>query len=37
MVYGTWIYGEGDSTFIPGLADAIVKKDMLFWRKNVHV
>ncbi len=37
MVYGTWIYGEGDSTFIPGIADAILKKDMLFWRKNVHV
>jgi nucleoside-diphosphate-sugar epimerase len=37
MVYGTWIYGEGDSTFIPGLADAIVKQDMMFWRKNVHV
>ncbi len=37
MVYGTWIYGEGDSTFIPALADAIMKKDMLFWRNNVHV
>lgn len=37
MVYGTWIYGEGDSTFIPALADAILKKDMMFWRKNVHV
>jgi nucleoside-diphosphate-sugar epimerase len=37
MVYGTWIYGEGDTTFIPALADAIKKKDMLFWRKDVYV
>ncbi|MBN2156358.1 MAG: NAD-dependent epimerase/dehydratase family protein [Candidatus Lokiarchaeota archaeon] len=37
MVYGTWIFGKGDTTFIPTLAEAILKKNMLFWRKNVHV
>jgi nucleoside-diphosphate-sugar epimerase len=37
MVYGTWNYGEGDTTFIPALANAIIKKDMMFWRKDVHV
>jgi nucleoside-diphosphate-sugar epimerase len=26
MVYPLWVYGEGDQTFVPLLADAIVKK-----------
>ena len=37
MVYPCWVYGEGDQTFVPLLADAIVKKDMVFWRKDVMV
>lgn len=36
-VYPCWVYGPGDKTFVPLLADAIVKKEMLFWRKNVLV
>ncbi|MEW5736650.1 MAG: NAD-dependent epimerase/dehydratase family protein [Thermodesulfobacteriota bacterium] len=36
-VYPCWVYGEGDKTFVPLLADAIAKKEMLFWRKGVLV
>ncbi len=37
MVYPCWVYGVGDKTFVPLLADAIVKKDLIFWRKDVIV
>ncbi len=37
MVYPCWVYGPGDRTFVPLLADAIVKKDMMFWRRDVIV
>lgn len=37
MVYPCWVYGEGDLTFVPSLADAIVKRDLIFWRKDVLV
>lgn len=37
MVYPCWVYGPGDKTFVPLLADAIVKKEMMFWRKDVLV
>lgn len=37
MVYPCWVYGEGDQTFVPLLADAIVKRDLIFWRKDVIV
>ena len=37
MVYACWVYGDGDLTFVPLLADAIVKKDLIFWRKDVLV
>jgi len=37
MVYACWVYGEGDQTFVPLLADAIVKKELIFWRKNAIV
>ncbi|SRR6056297_355917 len=37
MVYPCWVYGPGDLTFVPLLADAIVKKEMLFWRRDVLV
>lgn len=37
MVYPLWVFGEGDQTFVPLLADAIIKKEMIFWRKNAIV
>jgi 2-alkyl-3-oxoalkanoate reductase len=37
MVYPCWVYGPGDRTFVPLLADAILKKEMVFWRKDVLV
>lgn len=37
MVYPCWAFGPGDKTFVPLLADAIVKRDLIFWRKNVLV
>lgn len=37
MVYPCWVFGVGDKTFVPLLADAIVKKDLIFWRKDVIV
>jgi 2-alkyl-3-oxoalkanoate reductase len=37
MVYACWVFGDGDQTFVPLLADAIVKKDLIFWRKDVLV
>ena len=37
MVYPCWVYGEGDRTFVPLLADAIIKKEMVFWRKDALV
>ncbi len=37
MVYPCWIYGEGDKTFVPLLADAILKREMVFMRKSALV
>ncbi len=37
MVYPCWVYGEGDQTFVPLIADAIIKRDLIFWRKDVLV
>ncbi|ACL03733.1 NAD-dependent epimerase/dehydratase [Desulfatibacillum aliphaticivorans] len=37
MVYPCWVYGEGDKTFVPLLADAIINREMLFWRKDALV
>lgn len=37
MVYPLWVYGPGDKTFVPLLADAIVKRELLFWRRNAIV
>jgi nucleoside-diphosphate-sugar epimerase len=37
MVYPLWVFGEGDQTFVPLLADAIVKKELIFWRKGAIV
>jgi nucleoside-diphosphate-sugar epimerase len=37
IVYPCWVYGEGDRTFVPLLADAIRKREMVFWRKNAVV
>lgn len=37
MVYPCWVYGPGDRTFVPELADAILKKELIFWRKGAIV
>jgi len=37
MVYPCWVYGPGDQTFVPLLADAIIKRELIFWRKDVLV
>jgi len=37
LVYPCWVYGEGDRTFVPLVADAIRKREMVFWRKNAIV
>jgi nucleoside-diphosphate-sugar epimerase len=37
MVYPCWIYGPGDKTFVPLLADAILKNELIFFRKNTLV
>jgi nucleoside-diphosphate-sugar epimerase len=37
MVYPCWVYGPGDKTFVPLLADAILKEEMLFMRRNAIV
>jgi nucleoside-diphosphate-sugar epimerase len=37
MVYPCWIFGPGDKTFVPHLADAVLKKEMVFIRKNAIV
>jgi nucleoside-diphosphate-sugar epimerase len=36
-VYPCWVYGPGDCTFVPLIADAIKKRELLFWRKAVIV
>ena len=37
MVYPCWIFGPGDRTFLPLLADAIYHGEMIFWRRNASV
>ena len=37
MVYPLWVYGPGDQTFVPLLADAILKRELIFWRKGAIV
>ncbi len=37
MVYPCWVYGKNDFTFVAELADAILKKEMIFWRKNALI
>ncbi|MFA5322808.1 MAG: NAD-dependent epimerase/dehydratase family protein [Smithella sp.] len=37
MVYPLWVFGEGDQTFVPLLADAIIKRELIFWRKDAIV
>ncbi|HDP81100.1 MAG TPA: NAD-dependent epimerase/dehydratase family protein [Spirochaetes bacterium] len=37
MVYPCWVFGPGDKTFVPLIADAIIKRELIFWRKNVIV
>jgi 2-alkyl-3-oxoalkanoate reductase len=37
MVYPCWIFGPGDKTFVPHLADALLKGEMVFFRKDAIV
>ena len=37
IVYPCLVYGEGDQTYIPLLADSILKHELIFWRKNVLI
>lgn len=37
MVYPLWVYGPGDKTFVPLLADALLKNEMVFFRKHAIV
>jgi len=37
IVYPCWVYGPGDTTFVPLLADAIKNGELIFWRKDVIV
>lgn len=37
LVYPCWVYGRGDRSFIPLTADAIVKRELIFWSKRTHV
>lgn len=37
MVYPCWIFGPGDRTFIPLLADSILKGELIFFRKQTLV
>jgi len=37
MVYPCWAFGEGDLTFVPLLADSIIKKELMFWRRDALV
>ena len=37
MVYPCWAFGPGDKTFVPLLADSIIKRELIFWRKDVLV
>lgn len=37
MVYPCWVYGPGDKTFVPLLADSILKGELIFFRKQTLV
>lgn len=37
MVYPCWVFGPGDRTFVPLLADAIIHGEMVYLRKNAIV
>jgi nucleoside-diphosphate-sugar epimerase len=37
MVYPCWVYGPGDSTFVPELAEAIEEGTMVLWRPDCLV
>lgn len=36
-VYPCWVYGPGDLTFVPELAEAILKRQIVFWRRDALV
>ena len=33
-VYPCWVYGVNDTSFLPHIVEAVLKKEMIFWRKN---
>ena len=37
MVYPCRVYGKNDFTFVAELADAIIKKELIFWRKKALI
>ena len=37
IVYPCWVYGPGDLTFVPLIADAIKNGELIFWRKDVII
>lgn len=34
VIYPCWVYGKNDYTFVADLADAIIRKNMMFWREE---
>ncbi len=36
-VYPCWVYGPGDTTFVPLLADAVLRGEVVFWRQGALV
>jgi len=37
VIYPCWVYGKNDYTFVADLADAIIKKDLIFWRRHATI
>jgi len=37
VIYPGWVYGPGDRSFFPGLAEAIADGFMVFWFRNVRL
>jgi nucleoside-diphosphate-sugar epimerase len=37
VVYPCWVYGKNDFTFVADLADAILKKELMFWRRYATI
>lgn len=37
VIYPCWVYGPEDYTFVADLADAIITREMLFWRRDALI